>query len=180
MVNLHEFYSNVDDEGYATFDFVQGKPFNSLAQLLSVLPPQSSKLLPKPLAELMVHPSSPLTEYYPPDFDSDSNGKRQSWEAVVKIPFIEADLLLDTVNRVIEADGAGENLLTSAERRRNEPGESHLFIPPGLTEEEKRTVDERRRIEGLASSRGQRRSSSFNAGSQAQTQLKTRKRRTRD
>jgi 5'-3' exonuclease len=157
MVNLHEFYSNADEEGFCSFEFVKGEPFPSLAQLLSVLPPQSAGLLPKSLAELMIHPSSPLTEYYPSDFTSDANGKRQSWEAVVQIPFIEADLLLDTVNKVIAADNAGQELMSNAERRRNARGISHTFVPPGLTEEEKLLVDEQRRKQELASSSGRRR-----------------------
>lgn len=91
MVNLSEFYndsSNVDgdEEGFNTFLFQSSEPFPSLAQLLSVLPPQSSALLPKPLAELMVHPSSPIIEFYPSEFTTDPNGKRQPWEAVVQIP----------------------------------------------------------------------------------------------
>jgi hypothetical protein len=154
MVNLHEFYTNIDEEGYGSFEFEKGAPLNSLAQLLSVLPPQSAKLLPKPLAELMVHPSSPLTEYYPADFISDANGKRQSWEAVVHIPFIEADLLVDTVNKIIDADNAGQELLTNSERRRNVMGTSHLFIPPGLTEEERVKLEEQQRRLNLAHGRG--------------------------
>jgi 5'-3' exoribonuclease 1 len=56
----------------------------------------------------MIHPSSPLTHYYPPDFTTDPNGKRQSWEAVVQIPFIDADVLLDTVKAILEKDKAAE------------------------------------------------------------------------
>jgi 5'-3' exoribonuclease 1 len=112
-------------------EFEHGSPFPSLAQLLSVLPPQSSDLLPKALAELMLHPASPIFPYYPPDFTVDPNGKRQSWEAIVQIPFIEADLLLDTVQKIIDADSAGKDLLTNAERRRNAKGQSHVFVPPG-------------------------------------------------
>jgi 5'-3' exoribonuclease 1 len=137
IVNLLEFYDEPDEEGYCTFPFESGTPFPSLAQLLSVLPPQSANLLPKPLAELMLEPSSPLASYYPPDFTSDPNGKRQSWEAVVQIPFIEADLLLDTVQSIIDADEAGKDVLTNAERRRNVLGTDHMFEPLGLTEEEK-------------------------------------------
>jgi hypothetical protein len=139
MVNLGEFYDQFEEnEGqeFKTFPFDMGKPFPSLAQLLSVLPPQSAGLLPKPLAELMLHPSSPLIPYYPPDFVSDPNGKRQSWEAVVQIPFIEADVLLDTVDRVLAKDDAEGSLLTPAERRRNKPGERHFFIPPGGGEQQ--------------------------------------------
>ena len=37
----------------------------------------------------MVHPSSPIIDFYPVDFQSDLNGKQQEWEAVVLIPFID-------------------------------------------------------------------------------------------
>ena len=132
-VNLDEFYEGqeADEDGFKAFAFDKGTPFPSLAQLLSVLPPQSATLLPKPLAELMIEPSSPLTEYYPLDFTSDANGKRQSWEAVVEIPFIDADTLLGTVNQVLEKDKTADPpLLTKGERMRNAPGEPHLFIAP--------------------------------------------------
>jgi 5'-3' exoribonuclease 1 len=151
MVNLREFYDGTDDEGFGTFSFDIGEPFPSLAQLLSVLPPQSAQLLPQPLAELMTHPSSPLQEYYPPDFTSDPNGKRQSWEAVVQIPFIDADALLDTVQQIIDADSGGKEILTPAERRRNVRGRNHVFVPPGLSEEERQMLEERQsRIDAVA------------------------------
>lgn len=131
LVNLAEFYDHPDEEGYCTMDFELGEPFPSLAQLLSVLPPQSSSLLPKPFAELMVNPASPLIPYYPPDFTSDPNGKRESWEAIVQIPFIEADMLLGTVEQILQADDKNQNLLTKGERRRNVRGTDHLFVAPG-------------------------------------------------
>ncbi len=137
MVHLSEYYSEIDDDGYATMSFPDSTPFPNLAQLLSVLPPQSSDLLPAPLAELMVHPSSPLVPFYPHDFTSDPNGKRMTWEAVVQVPFIDADLLLDTVNKILQADQAGTRpLLTPGERKRNERGMEHTYAPPGLSEEE--------------------------------------------
>jgi 5'-3' exonuclease len=132
MVNLHEFYEGEDDTSeFKTFIFEQSEPFPSLAQLLSVLPPQSAGLLPKPLGELMVHPSSPIAEFYPREFTTDANGKRQSWEAVVKIPFIDGDVLLDVVNSIIKRDKEGAmDILTAAEKRRNVRGEPRLFVPP--------------------------------------------------
>jgi len=33
--------------------------------------------------------SSPIIDFYPLDFSMDLNGKRQEWEAVVLIPFID-------------------------------------------------------------------------------------------
>lgn len=159
MVNLAEFYDQFEEnEGqeFKTFPFEMGTPFPSLAQLLSVLPPQSANLLPKPLGELMLHPSSPLIEYYPPDFTSDANGKRQSWEAVVQIPFIEAGILLDTVDRVLDEDKDGNALLTPAERRRNKPGEQHVFFPPGGGEELKAAQTQGRMPQKGGASRAQK------------------------
>ena len=150
MVNLDEFYTHVDEEGFGTFEFEMGEPFDSLAQLLSVLPPQSADLLPKPLGELMLHPSSPLTPYYPSDFESDANGKRQSWEAIVQIPFIDGQILQDTVQQILDADEADDGgLLTAAERRRNRRGQEHVFAPPGLSPEERQVLEAELQQQGV-------------------------------
>ena len=37
----------------------------------------------------MCDDNSPVIDYYPVKFDTDLNGKKQDWEAVVLIPFIE-------------------------------------------------------------------------------------------
>ena len=130
MVNLDEFYDDDQDgEEFKSFKFDLGTPFPSLAQLLSVLPPQSAKLLPPALGELMIHPSSPLIEYYPNEFSTDPNGKRQAWEAIVQIPFIDGELLLSTVEQVLEADDGDGKILSPSERRRNRPGKIHYFRP---------------------------------------------------
>jgi 5'-3' exoribonuclease 1 len=90
MVNLNEFYNDDDEsEEFRSFKFDPGEPFPSLGQLLSVLPPQSCSLLPPALGELMLSPSSPLIPYYPKDFKSDPNGKRQSWEGKLDRTFID-------------------------------------------------------------------------------------------
>ena len=133
MVNLDEFYDDdQEDQEFKSFKFNLGTPFSSLAQLLSVLPPQSAQLLPKPLGELMLDPTSPLIDFYPPDFTTDPNGKRQAWEAIVQIPFIDSELLLNTVDQILEYDEK-EGLLTNAERRRNKPGKIHYFKPEKST-----------------------------------------------
>jgi len=133
MVNLDEFYDDdQEDQEFKSFKFNLGTPFPSLAQLLSVLPPQSAQLLPKPLGELMLDPTSPLIDFYPPDFTTDPNGKRQAWEAIVQIPFIDSELLLNTVDQILEYDEK-EGLLTNAERRRNKPGKIHYFKPEKST-----------------------------------------------
>ena len=132
IVNIREFYEDEDEsetneDGFASFRFEQTDPFPSLAQLLSVLPPQSASLLPKELGVLMTNEASPIAEYYPTEFTTDANGKRQPWEAVVQIPFIEGKKLLDVVTSVIDSEG--EEMLTVAERKRNERGASTTFVP---------------------------------------------------
>lgn len=37
----------------------------------------------------MSDPNSPVNDFYPTNFDTDKNGKKAEWEAVVKIPFID-------------------------------------------------------------------------------------------
>lgn len=66
-----------------------GKPFLPFEQLLAVLPSASKDHLPKAYHNLMTLSTSKLVEYYPVDFETDLNGKKQEWEAVVLIPFID-------------------------------------------------------------------------------------------
>lgn len=129
MVNLREFYDESNDAAFDTFPFQQGEAFPSLVQLLSVLPPQSAQLLPESYAELMLDPASPIAQYYPKDFTTDANGKRQPWEAVVQIPFIESQALLDVVGQIDDAPEGSVTPLTKAELKRNERGQIWTYEP---------------------------------------------------
>ena len=42
----------------------------------------------------MFDANSPILDFYPLEFEQDLNGKKQEWEAVVKIPFIDESRLL--------------------------------------------------------------------------------------
>ncbi|KAF8362113.1 hypothetical protein PRIPAC_89036, partial [Pristionchus pacificus] len=71
-------------------------------------------------ADLMCNPESTIADFYPTDFRTDLNGKKNDWEAVVLIPFIDEKRLLDAI---IEK----EPTLTDEDRARNVHGPHLLF-----------------------------------------------------
>lgn len=96
-------------------NFNMGKPFLPFEQLLSVLPAASKDLLPEVYHKLMTDPSSKIIDYYPVDFETDLNGKKQEWEALVLIPFINEIRLIDAMNDC-------NDKLTASEINRNKHG----------------------------------------------------------
>lgn len=64
-------------------------PFSPEMQLLSVLPPQSSPLLPEVLRHLLVDSASPLIEFYPRDFAVHHREGQREWQGVVLLPFVD-------------------------------------------------------------------------------------------
>lgn len=87
---------------------------------MGVLPDRSKKIVPTVYHDLMTNPASPIIDFYPRDFELDMNGKKMEWEAVVKIPFIDEKRLLDAM-------ATKNNLLSDAEKARNEFGVSLKF-----------------------------------------------------
>ena len=94
--------------------FDLGRPFLPFQQLLGCLPPASRALIPLPYQWLMTSDASPLKDSYPMDFEIDMNGKRNPWEAVVLLPFMDASRLLEG-----EAAHCPQGQLTPRERARN-------------------------------------------------------------
>ena len=94
------------------FTFDLGKPFKPFQQLMGVLPTASKDLIPLAYQvnistfwnhvrcadtqsqDLMYDDNSPILDFYPVEFEQDLNGKKQDWEAIVKIPFIEESRLV--------------------------------------------------------------------------------------
>ncbi|THH13302.1 hypothetical protein EW146_g6897 [Bondarzewia mesenterica] len=103
-----------------TFSFDLAKPFRPFEQLMGVLPEASQDLIPLAYRDLMYNSESPILDFYPQEFEQDLNGKKQEWEAVVKIPFIDE-------NRLLKAMASREHRLTDEERQRNSFGTSYQF-----------------------------------------------------
>lgn len=98
----------------------KGKPFLPFEQLLGVLPPKSIKLIPAAYHDLVLGAGSPIGDFYPDKFETDLNGKKNDWEAVVKIPFIDEKRLLNAMK-------TKESMLSKAEKKRNSFGSSWVF-----------------------------------------------------
>lgn len=111
--------SDLLDVASMQFDFEMGKPFRPFDQLMGVLPALSASHIPAAFRELMTDPNSPIIDFYPTMFEADLNGKKQDWEAVVKIPFIDEKRLLDALDK-------RSTLLTAEEKARNRFGISWL------------------------------------------------------
>ncbi|XP_037946138.1 5'-3' exoribonuclease 2 homolog [Teleopsis dalmanni] len=97
------------------------KPFNPLEQLMGVFPAASSSHVPKPWADLMSNPESPIIDFYPEDFKIDLNGKKFAWQGVALLPFVDE-------RRLFKALTPFYDKLTKEEIHRNTQGECRLYI----------------------------------------------------
>mmetsp|Transcript_27864 Transcript_27864/g.31298 ORF Transcript_27864/g.31298 Transcript_27864/m.31298 type:complete len:1593 (+) Transcript_27864:158-4936(+) len=112
--NLPEMFKNIH--------FNVGVPILPFQQLMSCLPPASSSLVPEPYRHLTTSPDSPIIQFYPTDFEVDMNGKKNPWEGVNLLPFIDINLLLDTTKKY-----APDDKLTKSEKLRNRVGEIFCY-----------------------------------------------------
>jgi 5'-3' exoribonuclease 2 len=103
-----------------TFD-KNTKPFKPLEQLMAVFPSQSRKFLPVEWQSLMTTKESPIIDFYPLDFCVDLNGKRQAWQGVALLPFVDENRLHRTLEHVYST-------LTNEERKRNKRDYDRLYI----------------------------------------------------
>lgn len=68
-------------------------PFPPFQQLLSVLPPNSSNLIPEPLNYLLTDNNSPIKIFCPNEFVVDLSGKKKEWEGIVILPVMDTEIM---------------------------------------------------------------------------------------
>jgi len=84
---------------FKNIKFELGKPLKPYVQLMCVLPPQSSFLLPKKLRKPMTNPNSSLAHLYPTDFKQDFIGKSRYWMGIPHLPQLEIELVNRTFKK---------------------------------------------------------------------------------
>ena len=112
--------------------FVKGEPSLAVVQLLSVLPPQSSGLLPDAYRKLMNHPASPLVVkgVYPDSFSIDYEGKTKDHMGVALLSFVERDTIIEAYNTVQTTKTEGRNKKGVPVRFWVDPSFCSRFVSP--------------------------------------------------
>lgn len=114
------YVSDIKNIDTMVIEFEKSDPFLPFEQLLAVLPAASRFLLPKAFQGLMVNDDSEVLDFYPTIFDTDLNGKQHEWEAVVLIPFIDE-------NRLLQAMKTLSLQLSEEEIKRNSHGPCLIY-----------------------------------------------------
>jgi 5'-3' exoribonuclease 2 len=117
------FAADFVDIGDFEIKFERGEPFRPYEQLMSVLPVASNHTLPKVFRPLMSDPDSDIVDFYPEDFLIDMNGKKNAWQGIPLLPFIDEKRLLTAVQGKYDE-------LTADETLRNTNQKEYLYIGP--------------------------------------------------
>lgn len=100
-------------------------PNNSFFELICKIPVSNAILLPAPYHSLLLDPESPLRKpfnYFPTEFEVDPFGAVWDHQYIVKIPFMDMNLL-----RVV-FDSIDKNLLSEDEKLRQLIGYTKLYL----------------------------------------------------
>ena len=106
-------------------------PTTPFQQLLSVLPPKSSALIPLPLSQLLLDSKSSIKQFCPEQFEIDLSGKRKEWEGIVLLPMVNFSVIEDEyskhIDKVSKKDSV-RNILGSSFIYSYDPNEKNEYL----------------------------------------------------
>jgi 5'-3' exonuclease len=115
LSDINKYLINMND-----VTFKKTNPITPFEQLLVILPPQSSFLLPPTLAKLTTNPKSSLAHLYPLEFQVDFLYKHRYYEGIPRLPELEINLVKHTFAKY--ADG-----LSKDEKELNKLKDNYYF-----------------------------------------------------
>ena len=83
--------------------FERSQPYPPLKQLICILHPENSNLLPQPYANLLNDPESSLRsprDFYPSEFSIDPFGAVWEHEYIANIPFVSESIINEAYDKV--------------------------------------------------------------------------------
>ena len=107
---LVEYVDDFKNENFNKESF----PITPFQQLLVVISPQSSKLLPNPINTLLADENSPLKSFNNTDFSINLAGKRREWEGIAEVKFPDMKLFMGEYDKM-------KVQFSEKDKRRNNP-----------------------------------------------------------
>jgi len=104
-------------DSYESPRYHKGTSLTPFQQLLCILPPKSATLLPKPLDSLL---DTTLKKFNPVDVEIDLSGKLKEYMGIVKIPFVD-------VNIIKKVHKENSEKLRDVEKKRDSFGNSLIY-----------------------------------------------------
>ena len=104
-------------DSYESPRYHKGVSLTPYQQLLCILPPKSATLLPKPLDSLL---NTTLKKFNPSDVEIDLSGKLKEYMGIVKIPFVD-------VNIVKKVHKENTDKLGTSDKKRDSFGNSLIY-----------------------------------------------------
>jgi 5'-3' exoribonuclease 2 len=93
--------SDDNNSNILSFKFEKNEPLTPFEQLLAVLPPESSDILPDPFSSLMTCKESDIYHFYP-ETSTIKVEIKSEYEKTILVPFIDVDLLRKTFKSTFE------------------------------------------------------------------------------
>ena len=121
------------------FKFEMGKPYHPIEQLTMILPPQSIAILPRPLRVLVTDTTSPLSPYYPIDFQLDKVAGEKFVYAHALLPAFVDEIVLPAIQDTFPK-------FTKLEQERNKLKDEYILYEPAKMSVNNITLNAPRKI----------------------------------